>query len=140
MSAVIVLSGVAFEGRHGVTSSERLSTRRFGAGVTPVDDSALSGLALLAGTTGLLVAHDLSTSLVGDVPASARLLHLVTYNYKRSWPASLDFEAATWAFGAALAVATLALSMPRTRRVLRWPRIAARLMVAVLSPADGTHA
>jgi hypothetical protein len=64
-------------------------------------DSTLGVLGVAAALTTLLVARDLSTSIDGDVPGSARLLHLVTYNYKRSWPATLDFEAAQWGFGVA---------------------------------------
>jgi hypothetical protein len=64
----------------------------------------------------LLVARDLSTSFASDVPGSARLLHLMTYNYKRTWPAHLDFEAAAWGFGVAAAVCLLLWLAPRLRR------------------------
>jgi hypothetical protein len=57
----------------------------------------------------------LSTSIGGDVPGSARLLHLVTYNYKRSWPESLDFEAAAWGFGVAAATCLGLLAFRRAR-------------------------
>jgi hypothetical protein len=60
---------------------------------------ALGVLGVSAALLTLLVARDLSTSVGNDVPASARLLHLITYNYKRVWPSSLDFEAVQWAFG-----------------------------------------
>ena len=56
-------------------------------------------LTLPAALLTLLVARDLWTSYEGGTPASARLLHLVTYNYKRSWPPGLDFEAMSFAFG-----------------------------------------
>jgi hypothetical protein len=79
-------------------------------------DLELGVLALSAAALTLLVARDLSTSLPGDVPASARLLHLVTYNYKRVWPAELDFERPLWLFGLAAALPLLAWLVPRLRR------------------------
>jgi 4-amino-4-deoxy-L-arabinose transferase-like glycosyltransferase len=81
----------------------------------PNGDSALGVLALTAALVTLLVARDLSTSVSSDVPASARLLHLVTYNYKRSWPASLDFEAVQWGFGVAAALCLLLWLVPKFR-------------------------
>ena len=71
--------------------------------------------AVLAAPLTLLVARDLSTSIDGDVPGSARLLHLITYNYKRSWPATLDFEALQWGFGVAAAACSLFWIWPRFR-------------------------
>jgi 4-amino-4-deoxy-L-arabinose transferase-like glycosyltransferase len=82
----------------------------------PNGDRQLGILAIASALFTLLVTRDLSTSLPGDVSASARLLHLVTYNYKRAWPASLDFEAAQWGFGLAAALATLCWLWPRVRR------------------------
>lgn len=79
-------------------------------------DLELGALALSATALTLLVARDLSTSVPGDVPASARLLHLVTYNYKRIWPAELDFERPLWLFGVAAALPVLAWLVPRLRR------------------------
>jgi 4-amino-4-deoxy-L-arabinose transferase-like glycosyltransferase len=78
-------------------------------------DAALGSLALLAAPLTLLVARDLSTTVPGDVPGSARLLHLVTYNYKRAWPTTLDFEAAQWGFGVAAALCLLLWVVPRFR-------------------------
>ncbi len=89
--------------------------RYWGRKSEPSRDSALPSLALLAAPLTLLVAHDLSTSIAGDVPGSARLLHLVTYNYKRLWPATLDFEAAQWGFGVAAATCLLLWLVPRFR-------------------------
>ncbi len=91
-----------------------LAARR--AKLSGAADAALGVLAILAAAVTLLVGRDLSTSVTGDVRASARLLHLVTYNYRRSWPATLDFEAACWAFGAVLSLATLGLAWSRARR------------------------
>ncbi|HVY25599.1 MAG TPA: glycosyltransferase family 39 protein [Polyangiaceae bacterium] len=80
-------------------------------------DLELGVLAILAAALTLLVARDLSTSMPGDVPASARLLHLVTYNYKRVWPSELDFERPLWLFGLAAALPVLAWLAPQLRRV-----------------------
>jgi 4-amino-4-deoxy-L-arabinose transferase-like glycosyltransferase len=85
----------------------------------PKRDHAANGSwaswALLALPITLLVARDLSSTLPGDVPGSARLLHLVTYNYKRVWPATLDFEAAQWGFGVAACASLLLWLVPRLR-------------------------
>ena len=82
----------------------------------PSGDRQLGMLAITAALFTLLVTRDLSTTAADDVSASARLLHLVTYNYKRAWPPSLDFEAAQWGFGLAAALATLLWLVPRLRR------------------------
>jgi hypothetical protein len=82
-------------------------------------------LGWIAALVTLLVARDLSTSWEGDVPASARLLHLVTYNYRRAWPASLNFEPILAAFGVVFAVALAGLWS------WRWGRHAALLCVAL---------
>lgn len=93
-----------------------LATRLAPSPSAPAErDSALGVLGVMAALTTLLVARDLSTSIGGDVPGSARLLHLVTYNYKRSWPATLDFEAAQWGFGVAAALCLFAWLVPRLR-------------------------
>ena len=78
-------------------------------------DATLGSLALLAAPFTLLVARDLSTTFAGDVAGSARLLHLVTYNYRRAWPTTLDFEAAQWGFGVAAALCLLLWLVPRFR-------------------------
>jgi 4-amino-4-deoxy-L-arabinose transferase-like glycosyltransferase len=121
-AAAPVLAAAAIAGALVLTW---LAARRWSRPVVAASDAALGVFAILAAMAILLVARDLSTSLNGDVPASARLLHLITYNYKRSWPLSLDFEAITWAFGVAAAVTTMGLAW----RVVR--REAAVLLVAV---------
>ena len=81
----------------------------------PDRDRTLGVFAVAGALVTLLVARDLSTSLASDVPGSARLLHLVTYNYKRAWPSSLDFEAVQWGFGVAAALCLLLWLVPRFR-------------------------
>ena len=89
--------------RHGLTSSS--------------SDPALGVLGLAAALLTLLVARDLFTTVGGDVPASARLFHLFSYNYnnsKRPWPVELNFEAVACAFGV-VAAACAALLATRWR-------------------------
>ncbi len=74
------------------------------------------GAAGIAGAILVLaVGRDLSANLEG-LPNQIRLWHLVTYNYRRPWPPSLDFTPTLWAFTAAAARATLALVEARVRR------------------------
>jgi hypothetical protein len=63
----------------------------------------------------LAVGRDLSANLEG-MPNQIRLWHLVTYNYRRPWPPSLDFTPTLAAFtvlGAALLLALLAAPIRR---------------------------
>jgi 4-amino-4-deoxy-L-arabinose transferase-like glycosyltransferase len=83
---------------------------RRGEPARPARDTVLGVLGVSAALLTLLVTRDLSTTIASDVPASARLLHLITYNYKRAWPASLDFEAVQWAFGMVAAGCALLLT------------------------------
>jgi 4-amino-4-deoxy-L-arabinose transferase-like glycosyltransferase len=98
---------------------------RVGAATAPAAGGSTHVLGWIAALVTLLVARDLSTSWEGDVPASARLLHLVTYNYRRAWPASLNFEPILAAFGVVFAVALAGLWS------WRWGRHAALLCVAL---------
>jgi 4-amino-4-deoxy-L-arabinose transferase-like glycosyltransferase len=93
-----------------------LAARRLAPAAAPSQESSTSVLAWVAAVVTLLVARDLSTSWSGDVPASARLLHLVTYNYRRAWPTSLDFESTLGAFGVVFAASLGAFAVPRWRR------------------------
>jgi hypothetical protein len=93
-----------------------LVARRLGP--TSAPGSTLSGSAALgipAALLTLLVGRDLWTTYAGDVPASARLLHLISYNYKRGWPETLDFEAVGFAFGIVAAALSAALAWRRLR-------------------------
>ena len=93
-----------------------LSARRLGPRAVADDDRTLAVLTIPAALLTLLVARDLWTTYEGGVPASARLLHLVTYNYKRGWPAGLDFEATSWAFGVVATALVAGLALRRLRR------------------------
>jgi 4-amino-4-deoxy-L-arabinose transferase-like glycosyltransferase len=63
----------------------------------------------------IAVGRDLAANLEG-MPGQIRLMHLITYNYRRPWPASLDFGATLWGFTIAAAVLTFALVAVRLRR------------------------
>ncbi|MFT3774661.1 MAG: glycosyltransferase family 39 protein [Minicystis sp.] len=79
-------------------------------------ERVLLGAAAAAGAAVVLaVGRDLSTSYEG-LPNQIRLMHLVTYNYRRPWPPSLDFTPTLWAFTAAAAVATFLVAVVSIRR------------------------
>jgi len=61
------------------------------------------------------VGRDLSANQEGMLN-QIRLMHLVTYNYRRPWPPSLDFTPALWAFTALAALLGFALVAARVRR------------------------
>ena len=61
------------------------------------------------------VGRDLSANFDG-APNQIRLLHLFTYNYRRGWPASLDFTATLWAFTVTAAVLMALLAWASVRR------------------------
>jgi 4-amino-4-deoxy-L-arabinose transferase-like glycosyltransferase len=63
----------------------------------------------------LAVGRDLASSFEG-VPSQIRLMHLVTYNYRRPWPPSLDFTGTLWAFTSVAAAILFALAFARVRR------------------------
>jgi 4-amino-4-deoxy-L-arabinose transferase-like glycosyltransferase len=72
---------------------------------------AEGAVALAAAAFVLLAGRDLAVTRSGDVEGGARLLHLFTYNYARSWPTSLDYSTILWVFtglGTALCLGMLA--------------------------------
>ncbi|MEZ4310497.1 MAG: glycosyltransferase family 39 protein [Polyangiaceae bacterium] len=79
-------------------------------------EQAMYGAAAVAGAFAVLVVgSDLAEAREG-MPNQVRLLHLFTYNYKRSWPPSLDFRPALALFTAAAGVTTFALLFVKIRR------------------------
>jgi 4-amino-4-deoxy-L-arabinose transferase-like glycosyltransferase len=65
----------------------------------------------------VLVARDLVIKPEGaDQPGAIRLLQLFTYNYRRSWPESLDFAGALTGFGAVAVLLSLGLAVRAVRR------------------------
>ncbi len=64
----------------------------------------------------LLVVRDLVIKPDGaDQPGAIRLLQLFTYNYRRSWPETLDFAGALTAFGVLSFVVLLAIAVVKVR-------------------------
>ena len=63
----------------------------------------------------LFVGRDLSATFEG-MPNQIRLLHLFTYNYRRGWPASLNFTTTLWAFTIIAAVLMALLAWASVRR------------------------
>ncbi len=64
----------------------------------------------------LLVVRDLAQKPEGaDQPGAIRLLQLFTYNYRRSWPDTLDFGAVLAGFGVVASLGLLALAVVKIR-------------------------
>ncbi len=77
---------------------------------------AILGAAGVAGSFLVFaVGRDLSTNAEG-VFSQIRLMHLVTYNYRRPWPPTLDFTPTLWAFTGVAAALGFALAVARVRR------------------------
>jgi 4-amino-4-deoxy-L-arabinose transferase-like glycosyltransferase len=77
-------------------------------------DSALFSCAGLAAAGALvLTARDLFSA--DDAEGPLRLMHLVSYNYKRPWPDSLDFKAAIAAATLVFALGSALLALVRLR-------------------------
>lgn len=94
-------------------------------------EQAMYGVAALIGALSVfVVGTDLAEAREG-LPSEARLLHLFTYNYRRPWPASLDFRPALWVFVVAAAAGTFALLFVEVRRYA----VAALSAVAVVFAA-----
>ena len=91
------------------------------AAVAPV--LAACGALLVA-----LVSADLLLPVGAGLPGAARLLHLLSYQYSRAWPAELDFRAPLVAFGGACGLIGLASAHPRWQRTM----IVAQVIVSVV--------
>jgi hypothetical protein len=74
----------------------------------------MAAMGVIAAVGLVLSGRDLFASI--ELPASARLMHLIAYNYKRSWPSTLDFSLAAKSFTLVGAGLSLALILPRARR------------------------
>jgi 4-amino-4-deoxy-L-arabinose transferase-like glycosyltransferase len=103
---VVYLDPASPEG--GATAGEASYEARF--------ERILLGAAAAVGAALVIaVGRDLAANLEG-MPGQIRLMHLVTYNYRRPWPPSLDFGPTLWGFTLAAAVLTFALVAVRLRR------------------------
>ena len=76
------------------------------------------------------VGRDMSANFEG-MPGQIRLLHLFTYNYRRAWPASLDFTRTLWAFTIAATVLMALLAWASIRRYVIGALLALGLGFAV---------
>lgn len=92
----------------------------------------LGAIGLAGALLVFVVGRDIAGTREGQ-PSQIRLLHLFTYNYKRPWPASLDFQGALWAFAAGATVLTLLLIAARWRRHV----VAALLALSIAFAAWG---
>jgi 4-amino-4-deoxy-L-arabinose transferase-like glycosyltransferase len=86
--------------------------------------------ALGAAVIVLLVGRDLAVTRPGDVAGGVRFLHLVTYNYGRSWPASLNYAPVFWAFTGAALCLCLLLAVRSARRLASLGMCALSLLVS----------
>jgi 4-amino-4-deoxy-L-arabinose transferase-like glycosyltransferase len=136
--ALRVLGGSLFGSVPVPESSPALGTLCLGAGVAlfviavrraplgestalePLDGVLLSCAGLASGGALVLAARDLFSA--DDAEGPLRLLHLVSYNYKRPWPDSLDFRdvvaAATLVFALACALVGLTRLRPHAIALL----------------------
>ena len=88
------------------------------AAKTRSHEELMLGAAALAGAfVVVLVGRDLSIKPEGaDQPGAIRLLQLFTYNYRRPWPESLDYNAVLGGFTIVGALLVLALAVKQFRR------------------------
>jgi 4-amino-4-deoxy-L-arabinose transferase-like glycosyltransferase len=77
-----------------------------------------AGAGLVAGALLVLVVGRDLADRSPESPGAIRLLQLFTYNYKRPWPAELDFAGPLAAFAVVAAVLALLMARPSFRRVI----------------------
>jgi 4-amino-4-deoxy-L-arabinose transferase-like glycosyltransferase len=77
-----------------------------------------------------LVSADLVIPVRAGLPGAARLLHLLSYQYTRAWPAELDFKGPLCAFGGACCLISLCFGNERWRKALLGAQIAASVAFA----------
>ncbi len=80
-----------------------------------VDRVLLGAVAVGAAVLTYMVGRDLVWSPEGR-NSQIRLIHLITYNYGRPWPKSVDFGSWLWGFTIAATGVTLLLMIDRLRR------------------------
>jgi 4-amino-4-deoxy-L-arabinose transferase-like glycosyltransferase len=100
--------------------------RSFSRGPNAMEGCAALGALVIT----LLVGRDLAVTRDGDVEGGARFLQLFTYNYARSWPATLDYAGVFWGFTAAAVVLCLLMLAARTRRLASLGMCALSLLVS----------
>jgi len=114
---VIYASIAAVAVGYVATRFAKLGKRDDGDGESSLHDKLMwSASAIGAAFVVLLVGRDLAIKPEGaDQPGAIRLLHLFTYNYRRPWPDSLDFNGVLAAFAIVAAVGFVLLSVERIR-------------------------
>ncbi|HEY1960344.1 MAG TPA: glycosyltransferase family 39 protein [Polyangiaceae bacterium] len=109
-------SVVPYRGGGKVDPAEALAAERE---AVQLHERRMWGAAVVGGALVLLlVGRDLA-SKGGESPdqdGAIRLLHLFTYNYRRPWPDTLNFDAVIGAFTAIAAVIVVALAVTKIRR------------------------
>jgi 4-amino-4-deoxy-L-arabinose transferase-like glycosyltransferase len=75
----------------------------------------IAAAAIVGALLIVLVGRDLFIKPEGSSPGAIRLLQLFTYNYKRAWPATLDFSVALRIFTGVSALLCLVLSVNKVR-------------------------
>jgi 4-amino-4-deoxy-L-arabinose transferase-like glycosyltransferase len=79
------------------------------------DRLIVGAMAIAAAVVIAVVGRDLFTTLKGDIDGQARLMHLFTYNYRRPWPESLDFDGILKGLTLVSAAACLLVGFARRR-------------------------
>jgi len=80
------------------------------------EEPLLGAMALGAAIVVGLVGFDLASKPTGSPPGQANLMYLFTYNYKRAWPAGLEFSGMITTFAVVAVVLMLLLVIPRIRK------------------------
>ncbi|HNS97621.1 MAG TPA: glycosyltransferase family 39 protein [Polyangiaceae bacterium] len=81
----------------------------------PFENTILGATGIAAALVVGLVGFDLASQAGSSNPGQANLMYLFTYNYKRTWPDSLEFSGMITAFAIAAAVLMLLLVYQRIR-------------------------
>ena len=80
------------------------------------EDVLLGAMGVGAAIVVALVGFDLASNSGSSNPGQANLMYLFTYNYKRTWPETLEFSGMITAFAIAASVLMLLLVLRRYRR------------------------
>jgi hypothetical protein len=116
LGGFLVFAGLALFVAFALLFRSRAKTPEDPAGDTH-DSTLLAGGALAGALALLLVGRDLAQkSEKPEPPGAIRLLHLFTYNYKRPWPESLDFDGILAGFAIVAVLLSLALAVRSIRR------------------------
>jgi hypothetical protein len=115
VASVIVLGGAVMGRERTKPAEDGADLESAGAFRRRFETAQLGAVGIAGAIVVLGVGRDLSANLEG-LPNQIRLMHLVTYNYRRPWPPSLDFTPTLWAFTAVATVLCFALVAARVRR------------------------